>query len=323
MKTDKTLEGFTILIVDHSIAARGLFSRYIVRAGGKAIAVLDGNEGLKLLGEEHIDLLVTDIDVPGINGFELIARLKESNINIPHIIMTTADIDSYINLAIEKDIGNIITKEINEVEFIRTCRNLITGENIFGLKHYIPEAKKLVTEHINNTVQIKSIIQKIVDYALKHGMPGENKTYLAIILDEIISNSVYHAHGHTQAKLEHRAVELQANEIVEVCYGYNNYHLGISVTDFRGTLTKKKILMSFKNVIDQKKLIESSKDLLEIDIVDTIPTSGRGLQMIRLMSNDYYFNIKPDVMTQVIVMVNISKKAITYHNSSIKINELW
>jgi CheY-like chemotaxis protein len=269
-----------------------------------------------------VDLLITDINIPGINGFELIAQMRERNINIPHVIMTTADINSYINLAIEKDVGNILTKEISEEEFVRTCRNLITGENIFGLHHYISGAKEICKEHINNTKDIKTIIKKIVDYAISNGMPDSNQSYLAIILDEIISNSVYHAHGHTQAKLAHRAIELGGNQIVEVCYSHNSFHLGISVTDFRGTLTKKKILTSFKNVIDQKQLIEQSVDILDKDIIDTIPTTGRGLQMIRLMANDYYFNIKPHAMTQVIVLVNISKKALTYHNSSIKINEI-
>jgi CheY-like chemotaxis protein len=315
------LSGYTILIADNSKVARSIFGTYIRRARGTVITVTSGKEAISVLRSNKVDLLITDIDIPEVNGFDLIAFAKQSGNRIPSIIITGLHIDEYINLAIEKDIGNILSKEINEHSFVRTCYNLISGKNIFGLGHYLPSAPEINVMKINCSTQIQSVIREINEYGFHKGLNENQKPFLAVILDEILSNAVYHAYGHTEEKESRDVVCLRDDEAVEVRYGYNENHLGISVTDYKGLLTKKTILSSFKNVIDQKKLIEESKKH-NVEVLDRITPGGRGLQMIRLMSNDYYFNIKRNSMTEVIALVNISDKAIVYHNSSIRINEL-
>jgi CheY-like chemotaxis protein len=316
-----SLKGYKIIIADNSSVARGIFSMYINRVGGAAITTRDGAAALAIIGKERPNLLVTDIDLPDMNGFDLVAKIRSMKITIPSIIMTTLNIDEYIDLAIEKNIGNILTKEISEEAFVKSCYNIITGKNIFGLDNYIRATGRIAKISINCSSQINPVIRSINAYAAKCGLPADQKPFLAVILDEIISNALYHAHGHTKEKVVHKDVCLAGDEVVEICYCHDRDKLGISVTDYKGTLTKKKILSSFKNVIDQKKLIEESNDL-DLDITDKISLTGRGLQMIRLMANDYYFNIKPKSMTQVIALVNISEKAIVYHNSSIRIHEV-
>ncbi len=316
-----SLKGYKILIVDASSVGRGIFSTYINRAGGAAITARNAEDALTVLDKQKLNLIVTDIDLPDMNGFDLVSRVRIGNPHMPVIITTTLNIDEYIDLAIEKNIGNILTKEISEDAFVRSCNNIITGKNIFGLKNYIRNSNKIVRISINCSTQISLVIRLISAYAVKCGMPAEQKPYLAVILDEIISNAVYHAYGFTEEKINHEVVSLSNDEAVEICYCADKDRLGISVTDFKGTLTKKTILSSFKNVIDQKKLIEGSGEI-DFDLADKISLTGRGLQMIRLMANDYYFNIKPNSMTQVIALVNISDKAIVYHNSSIRIHEV-
>jgi len=321
-KSDKnlSLKGYKILIVDASSAGRGIFSTYVNRAGGAAITARSAADALEAVNTQKLNLLVTDIDLPDMNGFDLVSGIRAGKNHMPVIIMTTLNIDEYIDLAIDKSIGNILTKEISEEAFVRSCNNVITGKNIFGLANYIRNSSKIVRISINCSSQISLVIRLISAYAVKCGMPADQKPYLAVILDEIISNAVYHAHGYTEQKVNHEVVSL-TGDAVEICYCAERDRLGISVTDFKGTLTKKKILSSFKNVIDQKKLIEESGEI-DMDVADKISLTGRGLQMIRLMANDYYFNIKPNIMTQVIALVNISDKAIVYHNSSIRIHEV-
>jgi CheY-like chemotaxis protein len=316
-----SLQGFVIILVDGSSVARSIFSAYINRASGSAITTRNGAEALEVMRKTKTHLLVTDIRLADMSGFDLIAKAREMNVNIPSIIITTLNIDEYIDLAIEKDIGNILTKEISEEAFVRTCFNIISGKNIFGLEYYIPRSGKIERALIDCSGQIGSVIRSITSYGEEHGLPKAQKPFLAVILDEIVSNAVYHAHGYTKEKISHKEICLDREEVVEVCYGHNRDYLGVSVTDHKGILTKKTILSSFKNVIDQKKLIDESCEL-GLDITDKISLTGRGLQMIRLMANDYYFNIKRNNVTQVIALVNISEKAIVYHNSSIRINEI-
>jgi CheY-like chemotaxis protein len=67
----------TILLVDDTMAVRGLAKRLLEVAGYKVIAAADGEEGLRCyeLHRSTIDLLLTDVVMPKISGFELADRV--------------------------------------------------------------------------------------------------------------------------------------------------------------------------------------------------------------------------------------------------------
>ena len=58
------------------------------------------------------------------------------------------------------------------------------------------------------------------------------------------------------------------------------------------------------------------------DPTQFIKDKGRGLQMAREMSNEYYFNLRLNQQTEMIVLSWLKKKPVTHASHSIKINEL-
>jgi two-component system chemotaxis response regulator CheY len=80
------------MVVDDSATMRSLVSSYIAEMGDyETVEAASGFEALKLLPSKRIDLIVTDINMPDINGLELINFVKSSAIysHIPMIIITT------------------------------------------------------------------------------------------------------------------------------------------------------------------------------------------------------------------------------------------
>lgn len=80
-----------ILVVDDSAPIRGLVSIILKGEGHEVIEAEDGSEALlKLNGTEGVDLIITDLKMPGMDGFELIRRLKTEadHRNIPVVVMT-------------------------------------------------------------------------------------------------------------------------------------------------------------------------------------------------------------------------------------------
>ena len=81
-----------ILIVEDDLKLNKLFSTVLTRNGFNAFSVEDGERALDILDQEHIDLIISDIMMPKMDGYELTRALREANYNLP-ILMVTAKED--------------------------------------------------------------------------------------------------------------------------------------------------------------------------------------------------------------------------------------
>lgn len=82
-----------VLLTDDSMVTREMERRLLEDAGFHVTAASDAQEALTLLGEEPFDCLVTDIEMPGMDGFELTAQLRgmEHFAHLPIIVVSTRD----------------------------------------------------------------------------------------------------------------------------------------------------------------------------------------------------------------------------------------
>jgi len=80
----------TILIVEDDKFLRELISRKLTGEGFDALEAVDGEEGIKKIKEGKPDLVLLDLILPGIDGFEVLARLREDPeiSSIPVIILS-------------------------------------------------------------------------------------------------------------------------------------------------------------------------------------------------------------------------------------------
>lgn len=83
----------TILVVDDSATTRAIIRRIISMCGLDSPTVLeapDGNAGLKVAEQSRPDLILADLQMPGLNGVEMIGRLMEnpSTRSIPVVIVS-------------------------------------------------------------------------------------------------------------------------------------------------------------------------------------------------------------------------------------------
>jgi two-component system, chemotaxis family, chemotaxis protein CheY len=83
-----------VLVVDDSAAIRKILQR-VLRQTGMAINTIheagDGEDALNLLRSHRVDLVLTDINMPKMDGLELLAALKKSPewVNVPVVMITT------------------------------------------------------------------------------------------------------------------------------------------------------------------------------------------------------------------------------------------
>lgn len=80
----------TILIIEDDKFLRELIAQKILKEGYNVSEALDGEEGMKKIKEEKPDLILLDLILPGIDGFEILSKIKEdpSLSSIPVIILS-------------------------------------------------------------------------------------------------------------------------------------------------------------------------------------------------------------------------------------------
>lgn len=78
------------LLVDDEAAFRRLFTRMLARAGWEAVEAADGVEALDYARSRSFAVVITDIDMPRMDGLELCRRLRESpeTRHVPIVVMT-------------------------------------------------------------------------------------------------------------------------------------------------------------------------------------------------------------------------------------------
>src|SRR6202140_2810111 len=78
----------TILIVEDEAKMRRLLELNLGEDGFTTVSAPDAETGLRLLASEQVDLMVTDLKLPGMNGLELLQAVKRQNAALPVVVMT-------------------------------------------------------------------------------------------------------------------------------------------------------------------------------------------------------------------------------------------
>src|SRR5688500_9880370 len=78
----------SVLAVDDDLALLGVLSRVLTRAGYRCIMASSGAEALCRLGDAPVDVLITDLAMPGMGGLEFMHRARARDPDLPILIMT-------------------------------------------------------------------------------------------------------------------------------------------------------------------------------------------------------------------------------------------
>lgn len=310
---------YRILIADPSPYKEELAGIYTA-AGYTAECCDSAFNAISKLKTYDYDLIVSEVELPGDNAFDLYEYIQKNYPFIPTIMITDKKIDTFFDMIFTRGIGNVLHKPVQKEELLGLSSKLITRENIFGLNNYLEDMNELKKISIKKSSQITDAIEMMTEQLKKWGFSKKNNVAINLILNEMIINAVYHSHGFTAEKLYRKPVVLEKGKFVDLFFGHNNSSFAVSVTDYNGKLTKERILESIHNVIKQELLIEKAAVTGE-NIIDLISESGRGIDLLRKLSGEYYFIIKKNTRTDVIIIFRDSMELIDNENSSLKIIE--
>ncbi len=121
---------FSIMIVEDDTNQRKLMQTVLEQYGYNVILASDGIDGLDQLDKKHVDLIILDIMMPKMDGFEFTSTLRQSGCNIP-ILMVSAKqspVDKRKGFIIGTD--DYMTKPVDEEEMVLRVAALLRRSKI-------------------------------------------------------------------------------------------------------------------------------------------------------------------------------------------------
>lgn len=128
---------FNILVVEDNTDMRELFCTVLSDGGYHAIPATDGIDALEIMDKEYVDLIVADIMMPKMDGYELTKSLRDAKYNVPILIVTAKDQFSDMKKAFQSGIDDYMIKPINVNELLLRVEALLRRARIFSEKKII------------------------------------------------------------------------------------------------------------------------------------------------------------------------------------------
>ena len=113
-----------ILLVDDEENYRELIAKVLTKAGYEVLQAADGMGALSLLERSNVDLVISDILMPVLNGYALVARLREKWPNMP-VILTTGFLSPDAAKSMMKGSVDFIPKPINAETLLDMVRGRV------------------------------------------------------------------------------------------------------------------------------------------------------------------------------------------------------
>lgn len=121
---------FHILVVDDDKNTRMYFEAVLASNGYTVSGAPNGEEALGVMDKEHIDLVVLDIMMPKMDGYELTKILRESDNNLPILMVSAKQLPADKNRGFVVGTDDYMTKPVNQDEFLYRIKALLRRARI-------------------------------------------------------------------------------------------------------------------------------------------------------------------------------------------------
>jgi|GEM_PF-1426355 len=177
-----------ILTVDDDSTVRISIKNYLEDYGFRLFQAVDGEECLKTVKENEIDLVLLDLKMPGMDGLEVLSQIKKDYPDLPVIVISgTGEIDDVVQ-ALRNGAQNFLQKPINNMEMLTFAVNSalekarLKKEN----SNYQNHLEELVDKKVNElNITYEKLISEMSKRASTQGKLEESEVQLESILSTV------------------------------------------------------------------------------------------------------------------------------------------
>jgi chemosensory pili system protein ChpA (sensor histidine kinase/response regulator) len=118
-----------VLLVDDSVSVRRFVGHMLAKGGLEVLTANDGAEALERLVDTRVDVVITDLEMPRVNGYELIENLRRrpATREVPVVVLTTRAGEKHWALARRLGVRHYVTKPVDGETFVRLITSVAAG----------------------------------------------------------------------------------------------------------------------------------------------------------------------------------------------------
>lgn len=121
---------FNILVVDDDKNTRKLLNAVLKSNGYLPFLAVNGMEALDVLDKQHIDLMIVDIMMPNMDGYELTKQLRDCKYTLPILMVTAKQLQEDKRQGFLMGTDDYMTKPVDEIEMLLRIKALLRRSKI-------------------------------------------------------------------------------------------------------------------------------------------------------------------------------------------------
>ena len=176
-----------ILIVEDDRELRQLFAHVLIKNGYRADGVSNGREALDAMEKDYYDLIISDIMMPVMDGYELVRTLRESGNTTPVLMITAKDAFDDMKMGFLSGTDDYMVKPVNVNEMVLRVGALLRRAQMINERRQVIGDTVLECDSLTVTTKTESMILPQKEFMLLYKMvsfPGRIFTRQQL-MDEI------------------------------------------------------------------------------------------------------------------------------------------
>lgn len=165
-----------ILIAEDDRELRQLFSHVLVKNGYYVKCVTNGKEALAAIDSDYFDLIISDIMMPEMDGYEMVSALRESGSTIPVLMITAKDGFDDMRRGFLAGTDDYMVKPINVNEMILRVQALLRRAQMISERRQVIGNTVMEIDSLTVTTETESFILPQKEFMLLYKMaasPGK------------------------------------------------------------------------------------------------------------------------------------------------------
>ena len=186
-----TMKNYNILIIDDEKSQRDILQGYLAKKGYKVFAAESGSQGIKIIIENLVDIVLSDYKMPEMTGLEILAKVSQINPEISFVIITAyGTVENAVN-AMHLGAYDYLSKPVNLDELDLLIARIIEHKNLKSenelLKKQLYERYKLSSfiSHSSKMEEVISVAVRVAESKATILITGENGTGKEVLAKSI------------------------------------------------------------------------------------------------------------------------------------------
>ncbi len=161
---------FRILIAEDDKELRQLFSHVLTRNGYTAVGVSNGEEALSAMEQNYYDLLISDIMMPKMDGYELVRRMRDSGMTMPILMVTAKDAFDDMRQGFLSGVDDYMVKPVNIGELVLRVSALLRRAQMISERRQVIGDTVLECDSLTVTTRGESMILPQKEFMILYKM---------------------------------------------------------------------------------------------------------------------------------------------------------